>query len=66
MNTDQAELVELLKQVAEGVLKLKIANQELERRLARLEHVQSVGVTATFGSTAGDVLYGQRDIIGSV
>jgi hypothetical protein len=64
MNADQAELVELLKQVAEGVLKLKIANQELERRLARLEHVQMTDAIAS--KPVPDVLYSQRDIIGSV
>jgi hypothetical protein len=63
MNVDQEQLLSLLKQVADGVLKQKIIIQEMQGRLARLEHLQTVD--AVSAKSVPDVMYSQRDIIGS-
>lgn len=64
MNVDQEQLLSLLKQVADGVLKQKIIIQEMQGRLARLEHLQTVDAVAT--KPTPDAFYSQRDVIGSV
>ena len=63
MNVEN-ELLPLLKQMAEGVLKQKIAIQELQGRVARLEHLATVDAVAT--KPTPDAFYSQRDVIGSV
>lgn len=63
MNVDQEQLLSLLKQVADGVLKQKILIQELQGRLARLEHLQTVDAVAN--KTVPDPMYYQRDQITS-
>lgn len=60
---DMQEVVGLLKQVAEGVLVQKRKVAELEARLARLEHVQTVA-KYELPPPIESILYAQRDIIG--
>lgn len=79
MDIDQEQLVNLLKQVAEGVLNQKIIIQDLKARIERLEHVATVTAPTTipFNSASPisampetipsgkDIFYAQRDVIES-
>jgi hypothetical protein len=64
MEPDHATLLMLVKELAEGTLKMRIAMQEMEGRLARIEHVMSNPTYANIASPSQSILYAQRDIIG--
>lgn len=78
MEVDSEQLLKLTKDLAEGVLKLRIKIQEYEGRIARLEHVvanppeyamiNSYAPTAPINQNLArpseSILYAQRDIIG--
>jgi len=61
MEVNQEQLLKLTKDLAEGVLRLRIQVIEQEGRIARLEHVIS---NPQLARPSESILYAQRDIIG--
>lgn len=66
MSVDTEELLPLLKQLAEGVLKIRIEVESLRGRVGRLEHMLTVNKphATEVAQAAKDPIYSQRDIIG--
>lgn len=66
MEPETQQLLHLVKELADGVLKLRIAIRDQGDRLSRLEHMITVDAIATqsLAAPSQSIICAQRDIIG--